>query len=98
MFLLIILFSKGFFDFSGAMDGYLREAYGSELMNQIVAARKSIFSYDLIRAIIYCLLIFAVLYYFHKGKLTKNISLIVLIVLMLSSSTDWQVRHAWHAS
>jgi len=83
-FLLIILFSKGFFDFSSAMDGYLREAYGSVLMDQIIAARKSIFSYDLIRAIIYCLLISAIVYYFQKGKLSKNISLIVLIVIMLS--------------
>jgi len=84
MMLLIILFSKGFFDFSGAMDGYLREAYGPVLMEQIVVARKSIFNYDLIRAIVYCLVISVIVYYFQKGKLTKNISLVLLIVLMLS--------------
>ena len=84
MMLLIILFSKGFFDFSGAMDGYLREAYGPVLMEQIVVARKSIYNYDLIRAIVYCLVISVIVYYFQKGKLTKNISLVLLIVLMLS--------------
>ena len=84
MILLIILFSKGFFDFSGPIDGYLREAYGTVLMEQIVVARKSIFNYDLIRAVVYCLVISVIIYYFQKGKLTKNISLFLLIILMLS--------------
>lgn len=84
MILLIILFSKSFFDFSGPIDGYLREAYGTVLMEQIVVARKSIFNYDLIRAVVYCLVISVIIYYFQKGKLTKNISLILLIILMLS--------------
>lgn len=82
--LLIILLSKGFFDFSGAMDSYLGQAYGPVLMDQIVNARKSIFNFDLIRAMAYCLLVFAVLYYFGKGKLSKNIALVALISLMLS--------------
>ena len=54
--LLIILLSKGFFDFSGAMDSYLGQAYGPVLMDQIVNARKSIFNFDLIRAVAYCFL------------------------------------------
>lgn len=82
--LLILLLSKDFFDFSGAMDAYLREAYGPVLMDQIVSTRKSIFNYDLIRAMAYCLLILAVFYYFSKGKLSKNIALIALIGLLLS--------------
>ena len=93
MILLIILFSKGFFDFSGAMDEYLREAYGPVLMEQIVVARKSIFNYDLIRAIVYCLVISVIVYYFQKGKLTKNISFVLLIVLMLSDLLSVSQRY-----
>ena len=82
--LLILLLSKGFFDFSGAMDAYLREANGPVLMDQILTARKSIFNYDLIRAVVYCLLILTIVYYFTKGKLSRNLALVVLIGLMLS--------------
>jgi hypothetical protein len=82
--LLILLLSKGFFDFSGAMDAYLREAYGPVLMDQILTARKSIFNYDLIRAVVFCLLILTIVYYFTKGKLSTNLALVVLIGLMLS--------------
>ena len=82
--LLILLLSKGFFDFSGAMDAYLREAYGPVLMDQILTARKSIFNYDLIRAVVYCFLILTIVYYFTKGKLSRNLALVVLIGLMLS--------------
>ena len=82
--LLILLLSKGFFDFSGAMDAYLREANGPVLMDQILTARKSIFNYDLIRAVVFCLLILTIVYYFTKGKLSTNLALVVLIGLMLS--------------
>jgi hypothetical protein len=82
--LLVLLFSKGFFDFSGAMDAYLRDAYGTVLMDQIVATRISIFNYDLIRAVIYCSILLVLLLYFTKGKLTKNMALVAVIALMLS--------------
>ena len=66
------------------MDSYLGQAYGPVLMDQIVNARKSIFNFDLIRAVAYCLLMLTILYYFGKGKLSKNIALVALILLMLS--------------
>ena len=53
-------------------------------MDQIVTVRKSIFNYDLIRAIVYCMVISAIIYYFTKGKLSKSITMIALIGLMLS--------------
>ena len=82
--LLLILISKGLFDFSGVMDSILRDAYGPDLMNQIINARKSIFDYDLIRAIVYCLVICTIIYFFTKEKLSKNIAIIILVGLMLS--------------
>ena len=53
-------------------------------MNQIINARKSIFDYDLIRAIVYCLVICTIIYFFTKEKLSKNIAFIILVGLMLS--------------
>ncbi len=91
--LLILVLSKGFFDFSGAMDAYLREAYGPVLMDQILTARKSIFNYDLIRAVVYCLLILTIVYYFTKGKLSRNLALVVLIGLMLSDLISVSQRY-----
>ena len=82
--LLLILISKGLFDFSGVMDSFLRDAYGPDLMNQIINTRKSIFDYDLIRAIVYCLIICTIIYFFTKEKLSKNIAIIILVGLMLS--------------
>tara|TARA_B100001173_G_C16030675_1_gene566681 strand:- start:4380 stop:6809 length:2430 start_codon:yes stop_codon:yes gene_type:complete len=81
---LILLMSRNLFDFSGAIDTYLREAYGTALIDQIIAERKSIFNYDLIRAFGYCLLIITIIYYFTKGKLSKNFTLVLLIGLMIS--------------
>lgn len=83
-FLLILLFLKGSLDFSGAMDSYLREAYGSLLMEQIVSARKTIFTYDLIRAVTYSLAIMLVLFLFNKNKISKNVTIFALTALMLS--------------
>ena len=82
--LIVLFFSKGFFDFSGPMDAYLRDAYGPVLMDQIVATRKVIFNHDLIRAVIYSSILLALLFYFSKGKLSKNMTLLAVIVLMLS--------------
>ncbi|MEK9603044.1 MAG: YfhO family protein [Flavobacteriaceae bacterium] len=83
-FLLILLFFKGSLDFSGAMDSYLREAYGSILMEQIVSARKTIFTYDLIRAVAYSLAIMLVFFLFKNNKTSKNLTIFVLTALMLS--------------
>ena len=91
--LLLILISKGLFDFSGVMDSFLRDAYGPDLMNQIINARKSIFDYDLIRAIVYCIVICTIIYFFTKEKLSKNIAIIILVGLMLSDLIGVSLRY-----
>ena len=83
-FLLLLLLSKSIFDFSGGMDGYLSEAYGPMIMDQILEARRSIFSYDIIRAILYTLAITAILYLFIQGKLSKKVSILALFALLAS--------------
>ena len=83
-FLLLLLLSKSIFDFSGGMDGYLSEAYGPMIMDQIIEARRSIFSYDIIRAILYTLAITAILYLFIQGKLSKKVSILALFALLAS--------------
>ena len=83
-FLLLLLLSKSIFDFSGGMDGYLSEAYGPMIMDQILEARRSIFSYDIIRAILYMLATTAILYLFIQGKLSKKVSILALFALLAS--------------
>ena len=83
-FLLLLLLSKSIFDFSGGIDGYLSEAYGPMIMDQIIETRRSIFSYDIIRAILYTLAITAILYLFIQGKLSKKVSILALFALLAS--------------
>lgn len=80
--LMVVLFSKGFLDFSGPIDVYLKEAYGPVVMDEIVAARKTIFDYDLIRALVFSGLIFTVLFFYKKGKLSKKMGFSLLLLLM----------------
>ncbi len=82
--LVLLLLSRGIFDFSGPMDSYIKDGYGSVLMEQILEARKQIYNYDLIRAIIYCLLISGVFVLFYKGKIGKKLTISILILLILS--------------
>jgi len=81
--LIILLLSKGLIDFSSSMDGYISEGYGPVLMGKIVEARKQIYNYDLIRAIIYCLLISALYFLFYRAKIGKIKAIIILTVIVL---------------
>ena len=81
--LILLLFSKGLLDFSGLMDGYISEGYGPVMMEQILKARKQIYNYDLIRAIIYCLIISTLYFLFYWAKIGKNTAIISLTVIVL---------------
>lgn len=81
--IVILFFSKGFLSFSGSIDPYLQEAYGPVLMDEIVAARKSIFNQDLIRAGLFCSLITVLIYFFTEKKVSKTIFISALFLLMI---------------
>lgn len=82
--LILLLFAlKGMLSFQGRMDNYLREAYGMELFQQIVKARKSLYNQDLVRALLYGGALFALLYAWILGKLKKQITVGLVFLLIL---------------
>ena len=81
--LLILLLSKGLIDFTSSMDEYISDGYGPVLMGKILEARKQIYNYDLIRAIVYCLLISALYFLFYKAKIGKIKAITILTVIVL---------------
>ena len=52
-------------------------------MGKILEARKQIYNYDLIRAIVYCLLISALYFLFYKAKIGKTKAITILTVIVL---------------
>ncbi len=53
--LLSVLFLvKGMLSFEGISDSYYRQALGPELMQQIYQARKSVYTEDLLRLLVFC--------------------------------------------
>lgn len=82
IFLLIIL-SKNFISFSGLMDPYLKSAYGDLLFEKILDERKSIFVYDLVRAIIFCLTLALISILFKMDKINLNKMIFSIIAVLL---------------
>jgi hypothetical protein len=76
------LFGNSLFAFEGLNDsGYAKLIPG--LLDAIIADRKAIFFSDSLRTLILVVLAASVLFFFLKEKLSKNISVIVLGVLIL---------------
>lgn len=70
--LTLLLFFKSSFSFLGLNDGYFEEIYGVDLVNQIVSARKSIFNQDLVRGILYCLVLMCLVIVINANKVKKT--------------------------
>ena len=83
VFLFLVLFSKGMLSFSGASDAYLQEGYGEVLFAEIIAARKTIFTQDLVRAIVFCLVLMGLITGFLYQKINKRFTLTALFALLI---------------
>ena len=81
--LTLIVLSKNFLSFSGLMDPYIKLSYGDLLFEKIINARKSIFIYDLLRAIIFCLILALISILFKLKKLNLNNMIILLTIILL---------------
>ncbi len=79
----IVYFSQGLLSFSGLNDSYLGEIYGAELFSKIKEARVTIFQEDILRSIIFCFVLIALIYLYHIKKIKKKFSLIILLFIML---------------
>jgi len=81
LFVLLYL-SKGVLAFKGPNDGYYGSVFGPQIMQMIFEARKSIYSEDLIRAIVFVVLSAGFLYAFLYDKLRRKATFIGLGLLL----------------
>ena len=82
-FLLLVLFSKGMLSFSGVSDPYLKEGYGAVLFAEIIAARKVIFTQDLVRAIVFSIILLGIVVGYLYQKINKRLTITALILIVL---------------
>lgn len=86
--LIVLLFlAKGMFDFTTKNDNFYVQAYGEEMGNAFVNAlkadRASLYAADLLRSGFFMLVVFGVLWMYHKGKLVQNTAIIIIGVFMV---------------
>ncbi len=81
--LVFVFISQNLLSFSGINDSYLSELYGNDLLLKIKEARASIFKTDILRAIVFCVLLMGIYFLFYSDKIKKNLALGLTFVLML---------------
>ncbi|SFW75570.1 membrane protein YfhO [Sinomicrobium oceani] len=64
----LLFVGRGFFDFTGGSDAAYRQYYGNEIVDKIKADRKSIYTSDLWRTLLFIALSAALLWGYLKGK------------------------------
>jgi uncharacterized phage-like protein YoqJ len=90
---ILIFLLKGFFDFEGLRDETYRGYFGDELMTMIQRDREAVYINDTIRSIIYVALAAAVLWFFIKDKINKNILVLALGALILFDLVGVDLRY-----
>ncbi|WP_035648766.1 YfhO family protein [Flavobacterium sp. ASV13] len=81
--LLILLFAKGFFHFTGMSDKSYLEAYGQAFIDALVEDRKSLYSADLLRSGFFIVVTFGILWLFIKNKFSQTTALVIIGILMI---------------
>lgn len=81
--IIILVFAKGMFHFTGSSDNYFLETYGPAFVDALKEDRKSLYSADLLRSGFFIVLTFGILWLFIKNKLAQNTTLIIVGLLMI---------------
>ena len=81
--LLIFVFTKSMFHFSGSNDQYFMQTYGPAFVDALKEDRMSLYSADLLRSGFFIVLTFGILWLFIKNKLAQNTTLIIVGLLMI---------------
>ena len=84
---------QGMLSFQGIMDTYLRQAYGAAIFDQIVQARKDMYSADLLRGVIFIALISGVLYGKKLGKIPPHLTLLLLVGIVAADLLQVSSRY-----
>lgn len=81
--LLILVFAKSMFHFSGSSDSYYLESYGPDFVDALKEDRMSLYSADLLRSGFFIVVTFGILWLFIKNKFSQNTTLVIVGVLMI---------------
>ncbi|MCP9200671.1 YfhO family protein [Gramella sp. GC03-9] len=81
--LIFLLFKSVLFDFSGAQDAMYRQQFGMDFMNALEEDRKSIFTSDVIRSLIFVLLSAGLIFGYLNGKINRNLVIGGFVILFL---------------
>jgi len=81
--ILILVFAKSMFHFTGSSDNYFLESYGPAFVDALKEDRKSLYSADLLRSGFFIVVTFGILWLFIKNKLAQNTTLIIVGILMI---------------
>lgn len=75
---------KSQFSFSGGSDSIYLQNYGPEFINALKEDRKSLYSADLLRSGFLVFLVFGLLWFFVKNRISKSTAVILVGIIMIS--------------
>ncbi|PIF33683.1 hypothetical protein CLU81_4304 [Flavobacterium sp. 9] len=81
--LLILVFAKSMFHFTGMSDSYFMQTYGPAFVDALKEDRMSLYSADLLRSGFFIVVTSGILWLFVKNKLAQNTTLIIVGLLMI---------------
>lgn len=81
--IVFLLFKSFLFDFAGANDAMYLQQFGMDFMNALEEDRKSIFTSDVIRSLIFVLISSGLIWGYLENKLNQNILIGGLVILLL---------------
>ncbi|MGC6421855.1 MAG: hypothetical protein ACON47_06670 [Flavobacteriaceae bacterium] len=80
--ILILWLCQGMLSFQGTYDGYFKQSYGEALFSEIVAARKQIYTDDLVRGALLVAVTGGVLYGIVLRKLSQKLGIVAIMLLV----------------
>ena len=80
--LVLLLFVKSLFDFSGVNDDYYLQSYGPEFMQALKEDRSSLYTSDVFRSIMLVIAVFGILYLYIKKTFKPFVAVVLVGVLM----------------
>ncbi|WP_433816303.1 YfhO family protein [Flavobacterium johnsoniae] len=81
--ILILVFVKGFFHFTGSNDNYFLQSYGAAFVDALKEDRKSLYLADLLRSGFFIVVTFGALWLFIKNKFSQTTTLVIVALLMI---------------
>ena len=91
--MVILFLVKGLFNFEGANDVRYRQYFGDEVMGMIELDRKSVYSSDLIRSLIYVVLAAACIWFYIKGKLKQTLFAVLIGLFIVFDLVGVNLRY-----